>query len=268
MAGRGGGWRDLRLRLISAAVLVPLALFCIWAGGVVYDALIVLVMAGMAFEGAALLGLPWRSWRGILFVVWPAVAAVAALRSEWRAAFSVVGAGLLFGGPLWIVQIVAGIGGLSLLWLRGLPHGALQVLFVIVVVMASDTCAYVAGRLFGGPKLAPSISPGKTWSGSGGGFVGAVLLGALVASAWADPVGGAVTGGLLGIFAQCGDLTESAAKRRLGVKDSGALIPGHGGLLDRFDGLLAAAPLAALLSLAAGTRPFWSVPLRAVGIMP
>lgn len=264
----GGSWPDLRLRLISAAVLVPLAAFCVWFGGPIYDAMIVLVMVGIAGEGAALLGLRLRSWRGVLFLLWPLAVAAAALRGEWRAAFSVIGAGFLFGGPLWLVQVVGGLGGLSLLWLRGLPHGAWQVLFVIVVVMASDTCAYVAGRLFGGPKLAPSISPGKTRSGAAGGFVGAIALGGLVASALADPVGGAVTGGLLGVVAQCGDLAESAAKRRLGVKDSGALIPGHGGLLDRFDGLLAAAPVAALLSLQAGDAPFWSVLLRLIGVAP
>ncbi|AOX19279.1 phosphatidate cytidylyltransferase [Kozakia baliensis] len=262
---RQKNWHDLRLRLISAAIIVPVALLCIIVGGPIFDIMILLVTIGMVHEGATMLGQRWQvtrtNWRAALLLVWPAVAIVAALRGEWRAALGVAFVGFIFGPALWAVLAVAIIGGLSLLWLRHVPQfGLASVLFVICVVIASDSFAYLSGRIFGGPKLAPSISPGKTRSGALGGLLGAGLTGAVVAYAVSPPtaLGGFVWGALLGISAQCGDLTESAVKRRLGLKDSGRLIPGHGGLLDRFDGLLAAAPLAAILSLAVIGRPFWS----------
>jgi phosphatidate cytidylyltransferase len=132
-------------------------------------------------------------------------------------------------------------------------------LFLVVVVWATDVGAYLVGRVIGGVKLAPKISPGKTWSGSAGGLLIGAFTGALMTRGihgidwWA-----VIPAGLLSFFAQAGDLLESAVKRRLGVKDSGATIPGHGGLFDRLDGFLAAAPLAALLALyAQGGLPLW-----------
>ncbi|KXV17391.1 phosphatidate cytidylyltransferase [Gluconobacter oxydans] len=254
-------WSDLRLRLLSAAVLIPVAAFCIWQGGPVYDALILLAMFGLAWEGETLIRQPLKTWRGALLLAWPVIAGLAALKGEWSAAFWMIWPTLIFGFPASITVVVAIIGGLSLLWLRHLPLGMASVLFVISVVVASDSFAYLAGRIFGGPKLAPSISPGKTRSGAIGGLVGSALAGGLVA--WltvpGTQLGGLVCGAVLSVFSQSGDLLESAAKRRLGVKDSGRLIPGHGGLLDRFDGLLAAAPAAALLSLAVAAQPFWSI---------
>ncbi|HET9020103.1 MAG TPA: phosphatidate cytidylyltransferase, partial [Acetobacteraceae bacterium] len=107
--------------------------------------------------------------------------------------------------------------------------------------------AYLSGRLVGGARLAPRISPGKTWSGAIGGLLAAALVGAAAGGGR-----GALVAAVLSVVAQAGDLAESAAKRRAGVKDSGRLIPGHGGVLDRLDALLAAAPAAALLALALG----------------
>lgn len=258
-------WHDLRLRLISASVILPVALGCIIAGGTLFDGMVVLVTVGMVWEGATLLGQPWRlgldNWRAMLLLAWPAVALIAALHGSWSAAIGVMFAGFIFGAGLWAALWVAILGGLSLLWLRHVPsYGIASILFVILVVIASDTFAYVAGRLFGGPKLAPRISPGKTRSGALGGLVGAATVGGLTAAivAPATWIGGMTFGAVLGMASQCGDLAESAAKRRLGVKDSGRIIPGHGGLLDRFDGLLAAAPLAAIISLAVAGRPFWA----------
>ncbi|MCJ8355674.1 phosphatidate cytidylyltransferase, partial [Novacetimonas hansenii] len=118
------------------------------------------------------------------------------------------------------------------------------------------------------PKLAPRISPAKTWSGSAGGLLSAVLGGMLIAGLMPGALPGAVWrgavfGALVAIAAQTGDLAESALKRARGVKDSGTILPGHGGLLDRFDGLLVAAPMAALLSLGAvGRAAFWYVGQR------
>jgi phosphatidate cytidylyltransferase len=163
------------------------------------------------------------------------------------------------GGPaLWLGAgvVYVGLAGVGLIWLRGVGEaGRASVLFVVLVVWASDIGAYMVGRLVGGPKLAPAISPNKTWSGALGGLAAAIAAGAAVA-AWADPSSGlgrvALVAGLLGIAAAAGDLFESGIKRHFHVKDSSGLIPGHGGLLDRVDGLLAAVPVACVIALAGG----------------
>ncbi|HEX8443627.1 MAG TPA: phosphatidate cytidylyltransferase [Allosphingosinicella sp.] len=125
------------------------------------------------------------------------------------------------------------------------------VFWAMLVTWATDIFAYAAGRTIGGPKLAPRISPNKTWAGLGGGVLGAAAVGWLIAS-WFD-LGSPFTwiGGAMGLLAQAGDLYESWLKRRAGVKDSGTILPGHGGALDRLDGLLPVA-IASLLILMAG----------------
>jgi phosphatidate cytidylyltransferase len=134
--------------------------------------------------------------------------------------------------------------------------GAANVMVLLLIVWASDIGAYIAGRAIGGPKLAPAISPGKTWSGAAGGLLAAATVGLcsglLLGSpsmAWRPMVFASLTG----IVSQAGDLFESILKRHFGVKDSGRLIPGHGGLLDRLDGVLTASLAAALLALAFGS---------------
>ncbi|GBQ15619.1 phosphatidate cytidylyltransferase [Swaminathania salitolerans] len=263
-AGQDARWSDLRLRLLSAAAIVPVALICIVLGGWLYRTMIFLVSIGLVYEATTMAGFRWRrneiSWRGVLLLLWPVMALVVALKGEWRVALMLTMTAIAFGAVPWACVAVAGFGGLSLLWLRDLPEtGIVSVLFIILVVIASDSGAYLCGRVFGGPKLAPRISPGKTRSGALGGLCAAGAAG--LAVAWVFGQGGLTGalawGGILGFSAQCGDLVESAAKRRAGVKDSGRLIPGHGGLLDRFDGLLAAAPLAALVSLAVPGSVFW-----------
>ena len=152
---------------------------------------------------------------------------------------------LLASGVLYV-----GLAFVALVWLRAWPgtDGRTAIFFVVLVVWASDIGAYAAGRLVGGPKLAPSLSPAKTWSGAVGGLLAAMVVGEAVAGH--VTLGTTLFAGLLAIVCQAGDLLESAIKRHVGVKDSGRLIPGHGGLLDRLDGLLAAAPVAALVVLA------------------
>jgi len=161
------------------------------------------------------------------------------------------------GAPAWTGLGVGYVGlpALALLWLRGVPElGLGLLLWLLVVVWSTDTAAYFAGRAIGGPRLAPAISPSKTWAGLCGGMLGAALSGVL--AAWLLGSGrlllAAGLGALLAAVAQLGDLVESGFKRAAGVKDSGTLIPGHGGLLDRIDGLLFAAPALALLGLLAG----------------
>jgi phosphatidate cytidylyltransferase len=148
--------------------------------------------------------------------------------------------------------VYVGLAAVALLWLRDAPGvGRGNILFLVLVVWGSDIGAYAAGRLIGGRRLAPAISPGKTWSGAVGGLLVGMAAGwlgviALVgAPAWlALPVAA-----MLSVVSQTGDLFESWLKRGFGVKDSSHLIPGHGGLFDRLDGLLTAAPMAGLLAL-------------------
>ena len=145
---------------------------------------------------------------------------------------------------------------LALLWIRdraeagGHPIGLELLVWVFITTWSVDIGAYFAGRTFGGPKLAPSISPNKTWSGLAGGVAAATLFGAL----WARTAGlpGALLwlAPLLALAAQAGDLFESGLKRRAGVKDSGTWLPGHGGALDRLDGLVVVATLTAAAALA------------------
>ncbi len=143
---------------------------------------------------------------------------------------------------------------LAALWAVRSAYGARGLFFILVVVWCSDIGAYAAGRLLGGPRLAPSISPGKTWSGAAGGLAAAMAGGIVIAglNIWA-----ALGAAVLGIASQLGDLGESALKRRYQVKDSGRLIPGHGGLLDRLDGLMAAALVAGLAMAAIRTGVTW-----------
>ena len=206
-------WRDLGVRTASGVVLGLVGLATMWLGGLVWTICICLLGILMASEWAGMCaGRPRR---------------------------------LLLLGGLYIGPAVA-----ALIWMRGQPDGYRWVLLLAAVVWGGDVGAYLVGRLVGGPRLAPLISPGKTWSGALGGTLAAVLAGAAV---WPDRLAFALPLALcLSVVAQAGDLLESAVKRRFGVKDSGRLIPGHGGLLDRLDGVLTSAPLAAIVLLVAG----------------
>ncbi|MXV44093.1 phosphatidate cytidylyltransferase [Saccharibacter sp. 17.LH.SD] len=256
-------WTELQKRLLSSVVLIPIALFCLWYGRWAYDLLILGVMVGLVWEGENLLNQSMKGVRGFALLLWPLCAGLIAIKGAWLMVFYLGMSGFFFGLRAWIPLFVSIVGGSSLLYLRGRPDGLYETLFVMAVVVASDSTAYAVGRLVGGPKLAPAISPGKTVSGSIGGLLGAALMGGLVAfyaqAYWS--LSAFIWGGVIGVAAQAGDLGESAVKRRVGVKDSGTLIPGHGGLLDRFDGLLFAAPLAALLAYRAGHMAFWALGL-------
>ena len=219
-------WGDLGIRSLSAVVLAPAVLLCIWFGGVAWQLLIAVAAVGLTIE--------WLLMTG-----------------HARASDDATG----LWGPLVFGAFYACVPLACLDWLRG--EGAVgrdDVLFLVAVVWASDIGAYAVGRLAGGPKLAPAISPGKTWSGAVGGLLIAMLAGAAVALGLepGSVVRALTIAALLAVVSQAGDLFESWTKRRFGVKDSGRLIPGHGGLLDRLDGLLAAAPVAAALSWAFG----------------
>jgi len=231
---RAGRWADFGTRAVSSLVLAPMALLCVWAGGVAFVALIAAVTLGLAVEWLRLLAAKPGHGAG-------------AGRARVPAA----------GGKGWVAAGLAYflLAGLSLIWLRSdEAAGLANTLLLLLLVWATDIGAYLVGRCIGGPRLAPRISPGKTWSGAAGGLIAAIAAGAVVAHITSDAGAwraGVVAAGL-GVVAQAGDLLESYVKRRLEVKDSGHLIPGHGGLFDRLDGLLAAAPVAALLALTLG----------------
>ena len=216
-------WRDLGVRAASALVLVPIGVGSIWLGGAVWVTALSVVLGATAVEWVFL----WRARR---------------MRRPADPA-------LLWAGLVYVALAYA-----ALLAMRAGPFGRIDVLFVMAVVWAGDIGAYAAGRQLGGPRLAPDISPGKTWSGAVGGTFCAVLAGAAMAH-WAWRAAALALG--LSVVAQAGDLLESAIKRRLGAKDSSRLIPGHGGLLDRLDGVLAASPAALAVWLAAGPGLLW-----------
>lgn len=240
---------------------MPVALACAWAGDGAWGALVAFGAAGLAWEWVTLFGLPLHRFPGCVVpvaVVLATVATAAGLEG-WALAALAAGSVAAFvrqqrtafaSGVLYV-----GLACAALIWLRAdAVSGWPNLLFLLGAVWASDIGAYAVGRFVGGPKLAPAISPGKTWSGSVGGLVIAAGLGEAVGQVLhgSPPGRAALVAALLAFAAQVGDLGESALKRHFGVKDSGWLIPGHGGLLDRLDGVLIAAPVAALVAMGMG----------------
>ncbi len=147
---------------------------------------------------------------------------------------------------------------LAMAWLRELPERGLEtVIWIMALVVATDSGAYFSGRAIGGPKLAPRISPKKTWAGLVGGMVCAALAGVVIAeiSGTGQLVAVALSSGALAVVAQIGDLLISKAKRSFGIKDSSNLIPGHGGVLDRLDGFLAVSLAVGAMALLGGGSP-------------
>ncbi|HSA79790.1 MAG TPA: phosphatidate cytidylyltransferase [Geminicoccaceae bacterium] len=266
-----------RLRMLSAVALLPVALAAVVLGGWVFAGCIALMVAVIALEWGRLSTLRFGQQSGriaggaALVVGVSSTLLIASGRPE-AALVCLVGGTLLSGVVAWVAGgrpvstslgvAYVGLPALSLIWLRAAPElGLSALLWLLIVVWTTDTAAYFAGRAIGGPRLAPRISPGKTWSGLCGGMLGAALTGALTTWLLGSErlLQAAGLGAALALIAQAGDLAESASKRAARVKDSGSLIPGHGGLLDRVDGLLFAAPALALLGLIAGLE---SLPWR------
>ncbi|WP_307188981.1 phosphatidate cytidylyltransferase [Azospirillum sp. B506] len=260
---------DLKVRVLSALVMAPVVLGAVWAGGWIFHALIAFGSVIAVSEWTSIVPstrrLPARLMAaiGIVVAVMVQIAAGPAAAFGAATAFAVLTAvvgggadrGLLGFGVLYVA-----VGMTGLLWLRDLPDAGLSLfLFVLFAVWATDIGAYAAGRSIGGPKLAPRISPKKTWAGLIGGMASSALFGWLVAVCFgaARPGVALAVGVAVAVVGQAGDLFESAIKRRYNVKDSGQLIPGHGGILDRIDGLLAAAPVLALFHAAAGSVLSW-----------
>lgn len=219
---------DLGVRTLSAIAMVAVAGAALWLGGYLWVVFVALVAALVLFE--------WRRLVRGFAPTWP-------VRLWWNLA-----------GVLYI-----GFAAATLLALREVPGGFAYVLAIVVAVIATDIGAYFAGRGIGGPKIAPRISPSKTWAGLAGGIVLAALMLAALAELTAP---GAVAlralatfasaGALAAVVAQTGDFFESWMKRKAGVKDSSNLIPGHGGVFDRVDGLLSVSFAAGVLYLVVG----------------
>jgi len=264
MAGSGNS--GVKLRIVSALALIPPALAAAWYGWPWLPVLVAAAAAGMGIEWARLVN-GGADRRRVLVVATPLAASILAAFAYPAAACAVavmgaatVGAqavGRTARAPLWAAggTLWLALGCVSFLW-SAMNGGRATTLWLLVLVWAVDVAAYVAGRSVGGPKLAPVLSPNKTWAGFIGGLVGAGLAGCAAAALTGDTAAVVVpVSVLLGVAAQLGDLVESAAKRRFNVKDTGGLIPGHGGLLDRLDSLLAASLALAVLILVTGTTP-------------
>jgi phosphatidate cytidylyltransferase len=245
---------DLARRSVVGLGLALAAILILWFGGVTLWALLT-VGAGFAlFEWA---GLVHAHRARLLIALMILVVGMAyALPVMWGAdratlALLLISALVLALFPKF-ARISVGLGyigtaAIAILFLREQPNGFALALWTLAVVWATDIGGYFAGHRFGGPKLAPKISPSKTWAGLIGGMVLAAVTGAAIAGIAGLPASATWLGAPLAILAQAGDLFESWLKRRAGVKDSGALLPGHGGLLDRIDGLLPVAILVGAL---------------------
>lgn len=249
--------RGLWLRIASALVLAPSVLLAVHLGSAWYAAMVAI--------GALVLVWEWNrlvrgSRTGALvasLVVVAAVVAAAVGQVEVALVTTVTGAFAVspaMRGDAWTALgvLYVGVPATAFTWLRFAPaSGELLVVWLLACVWACDTGAYAFGRLIGGPRLAPVMSPNKTWAGFVGGIVCACAAGLLVAT-WGGSGPGwpaAIVSAAIGFASQGGDLLESIVKRHFGVKDASGLIPGHGGLLDRVDGLITASLVAALIVL-------------------
>lgn len=261
MAGaeRVAAGSDLGRRTAVGVALAVVAIGALWLGGYALWALAAVIAIASVWEWGGLVGAD--RLRVIVALGVLAAAMVCAAPAYWDTDRSTVAflliACLLLAlvpqcGPLSLGLAYAGTAAIALLFLREQSHGFALALWALLVVWATDIGAFFAGRAIGGPKLAPGISPNKTWAGLAGGIAAAGLVGGTVAFVAGLPATALYIGGLLAVVAQGGDLLESWLKRRAGVKDSGRLLPGHGGMLDRVDGTLPVLILVAAL-IANGT---------------
>ena len=250
---------SLQQRVISALVLAPIAIAALYFGGIFFMLFLAGAAAIMAYEWCRA-GLESRL--GLLTFIM-AITIIAALAGSYtlRPYESVL---ILMG--IWVTgrrsrgvsaffgPFLIGIPVLSLMWLRDLPDIGFAIAFsLFLVIWATDIGAYFSGKTIGGPKIAPSISPNKTWAGLIGGMISAMMVAYLanhfLVKADVAPIAMMGLGAICAILAQVGDFSESAWKRHYGIKDASNLIPGHGGVMDRLDGVFLTAPLLAALML-------------------
>ena len=255
---------NLTARVVVGAVLIVVAVAAVWLGGIAFTTLVFgatllmfaewSVLHGIA-RGFRLAGLAALAFVGMIALTQPALTAVVVL----AAAAGLLGLfvrGVDRPRAFWIAlgTLYCGLPMIALLWLRARPDGICGVTWVFAIVWATDIAAFFGGRAIGGARLAPAISPNKTVAGLVAGVIAGAAASAIVAvsfemrfAAGAMPFAIALVGGGLAAVAQGGDLFESWLKRRAGVKDSGTLLPGHGGVLDRLDGLVPVAIVGAII---------------------
>ncbi|WP_293573529.1 phosphatidate cytidylyltransferase [Phaeobacter sp.] len=250
---RAGRWSDLLPRLMSAVVMILLGGFAVWVGGVVFDVLIAACCGGMIWElmrmlapdrsgialplgvlstGAVLAAALMGGLNAVGLLLMPVVLGLAVIGIR-RASFA--------GFAIWVM-----FAGFAFIWMRSVL-GLDWMIWLVAVVVATDVAGYFAGKAIGGPKFWPAVSPKKTWSGTSAGWLAAAGVGLAFATQAPVGYGVVVLSVLVSMASQAGDVAESALKRRCGVKDSSQLIPGHGGLFDRFDGMLGAAVMVLLV---------------------
>ena len=254
--------RNLSTRIIAAAVLIPLAIAIAYTGGWLWTALVTLAAVGLYIEWLMVVdaaaekrvlatGVAALTVAGFSLAIGRIDAALVALaiglvavalmtpeRRNWAAA------GFLYAGVAEVASVLLRLDPVK---------GFVALIFVLLIVWVTDSGGYFAGRGIGGPKLWPRISPKKTWAGAIGGFVASLAVASIFAVLDFGKAGPLLMiSGVLSVVSQLGDLFESAVKRRFGVKDSSQIIPGHGGLLDRLDGFVAAVAMAALFGFLRG----------------
>ena len=268
MSAAGTQWGDLAPRVLSAIAMLVIGVIAVWAGGFWIHLLVSVACGLMVWELVRMLH-STDSQKSM----WLALISGAALFVASYAPYptvilpmllapSFVGFSMLSSGPRPITgrrifmsyTALILIAGFSLIALRD-DFGITWMAWLLIVVIVTDVAGYFAGRMLGGPKFWPAVSPKKTWSGTIAGWIGAAIVGLIFAKLY----GGGTLVVLVSVAAafasQLGDITESAIKRHVGVKDSSNLIPGHGGLLDRFDGMLGAGLLLILVELAFNFPP-------------
>ncbi|MBI1406927.1 MAG: phosphatidate cytidylyltransferase [Caulobacter sp.] len=273
-------WKNLRIRLISAFAIIPAVAAAVWLGGWSYTALICVVAALLAREWGRLVApsAPIRVGVTIglacIAVIISAHLATLAADGDWTNArrYWLVSWGLVVAGAALAAVVARGLtakvpdaaygviyiapAGIAMVWLRDMPEGAPWTVYLFAVTWWTDIMAFFVGSAFKGPKLWPAFSPNKTWSGFFGGLGGAILTGVIVllisrvfGHNFIGLPGAMLVGLLTGLATMGGDLWESMLKRRFGVKDTGGIIPGHGGMLDRVDGLMFAVMVVAAARL-------------------
>ncbi|RWX75604.1 phosphatidate cytidylyltransferase [Neorhizobium lilium] len=256
---------ELKQRILSALVLAAIVIYATWMGGFPFRVVAALITILVYYEWSTITRLGERDFTGHAFA-WLIIGLVAGniLFGDDSMSIPLMGGGVITAALLTLLRrsgtwwlpggiVYAGLSGISLVAIRGDNQaGLVATLFVFAVVWSTDIFAYFVGRAIGGPKLAPRISPGKTWSGAiGGTIAGIIAASALAGVAFSQfAIWTAAIALVLSIASQIGDLFESFIKRRFGVKDSSRLIPGHGGVMDRVDGLVFACFAAFLLTLA------------------